>query len=51
MSFNQNEKIDLNFFIRKLTELKEIRDRFIDAKKTNSYRLVFGESPKTIGQP
>ncbi len=44
LSFNQNEKIDLNFFIRKLTELKEIRERFIDTKKTNAYRLVFGES-------
>lgn len=41
---DQNEKIDEQFFEEKFKALLKIRERFIDTKKTNAFRVVFGES-------
>lgn len=41
---NEQEKIDADFFVRRFEKLKETRENFIDTKRTNAYRLVFGES-------
>lgn len=46
---DQNENIDQKFLEKRLTELKEIRERFIDTSSTNAYRLVFGESDSMPG--
>lgn len=39
-----DEKIDEQFFEEKFRALLKIRERFIDTKKTNAFRVVFGES-------
>lgn len=41
---NPDEKIDEQFFEEKFRALLKIRERFIDTKKTNAFRVVFGES-------
>lgn len=41
---DQKENIDAAFFERRFRELKKIRERFIDTKQTNAFRMVFGES-------
>lgn len=38
------EKIDEAFFEKRLRELLKMRERFIDTKQTNAFRVVFGES-------
>jgi 23S rRNA (cytosine1962-C5)-methyltransferase len=38
------ETIDTGFFERRFHEFKKIRERFIDTKQTNAFRMVFGES-------
>lgn len=38
------EIIDTAFFEKHFLELKKIRERFIDTKQTNAFRMVFGES-------
>lgn len=39
-----NEEINVAFFEKRFRELLAIRERFIDQKNTNAYRVVFGES-------
>lgn len=39
-----DEPVDQAFFEKKFRELKAFRERWIDTKNTNAYRLVFGES-------
>ncbi|MEK9132128.1 MAG: class I SAM-dependent rRNA methyltransferase [Patescibacteria group bacterium] len=39
-----DEEIDVTFFERRFRELLAIRERFIDQKNTNAFRVVFGES-------
>lgn len=39
-----SENIDAAFFEKRFRELMKIRDRFIDTKQTNAFRVVFGES-------
>lgn len=41
---NPEEKIDQSFFEKKFRELAQFRERFIDKRETNAYRVVFGES-------
>jgi len=41
---NSEEEINAAFFEKRFQELKKIRERFIDMKQTNAFRLVFGES-------
>lgn len=41
---DQKETIDSAFFEGRFRELKKIRERFIDIKQTNAFRMVFGES-------
>lgn len=41
---DSQQKIDTDFFVQRFAQLKKMRERFIDSKKTNAYRLVFGES-------
>lgn len=41
---DQKETIDVAFFEKRFQELKKIRERFIDTKQTNAFRMVFGES-------
>lgn len=43
------EKIDEAFFEKRLRELLKIRERFIDMKQTNAFRVVFGESDEMPG--
>lgn len=38
------EKIDQAFFEKRFRELFKIRERFINQKETNAFRVVFGES-------
>lgn len=38
------EEINAAFFENRFRELEKIRERFIDTKQTNAFRLVFGES-------
>lgn len=39
-----DEKIDAVFFEKRLAELLKMRERFINIKETNAFRVVFGES-------
>lgn len=41
---NPSEAIDAAFFEKRFSELLATRNRFIDTKKTNAFRVVFGES-------
>lgn len=41
---NAAEEINAAFFEKRFQELKKIRERFIDPKQTNAFRMVFGES-------
>lgn len=40
----QDEEINTEFFERRFRELMAVRERFINAKETNAFRVVFGES-------
>ncbi|WP_139490454.1 class I SAM-dependent rRNA methyltransferase [Brevibacillus dissolubilis] len=42
MSYNQEEKIDLDFFIRRFREAGELRTRFVDNPR--ACRLIYGEA-------
>lgn len=44
LTLSSSEKIDTEFFVKRFEESKRVRERFIDTKKTNAYRLIFGES-------
>lgn len=46
---DQKEEIDNAFFERRFRELFAVRGRFIDTKKTNGFRAVFGESDSLPG--
>lgn len=39
-----SEEINVGFFERRLKELMEMRQRFINTRETNAFRVVFGES-------
>ena len=41
---NSAEKIDTPFFEKRFGELIAVRERFIDTKNTNAFRIAFGES-------
>lgn len=41
---DSHENIDRDFFAARFTELLKIRERFIDTRTTNAFRVVFGES-------
>jgi len=41
---NQNEEINADFLVKRFKALMAVRERFIDTKKTNAFRVVFGES-------
>lgn len=43
------EKIDKDFFVKRFVELMKTRERFIDTKTTNAFRVVFGESDNMPG--
>ncbi|MBP9717944.1 class I SAM-dependent rRNA methyltransferase [Candidatus Gracilibacteria bacterium] len=43
------EEINQEFFEKKIAELKAIRERFINTRETNAYRLVYGESDELPG--
>ncbi len=46
---DSGEKINADFFVQRFAALKKMRERFIDTKKTNGYRLCFGESDDMPG--
>lgn len=41
---DQKEIIDGGFFEKRFRELSQFRERFINTRETNAYRVVFGES-------
>ena len=43
-SFNPEEKIDKDFFRRKISLAKSLREKIIDGSKTNAYRNINAES-------
>jgi 23S rRNA (cytosine1962-C5)-methyltransferase len=43
-SFNPDEKIDEDFFRRRITGALKARDSFINDKNTNAYRLIYSEA-------
>jgi len=43
-SFNPDEKIDQDFFRRRITGALKARDSFINDKNTNAYRLIYSEA-------
>lgn len=45
----QDEEINTAFFERKFRELMAVRERFINTKETNAFRVVFGESDGVPG--
>lgn len=46
---NPSEKIDASFFEKRFSDLFALRQRFIDTKQTNAFRVVFGESDNLPG--
>lgn len=44
LTLDPNKPINTDFFVQRFADLKKTRERFIDTKQTNAYRLVFGES-------
>ncbi len=44
LTYNQNEEINKEFFIRKFKSSQKLIEKVIDTSKTNAYRLVFGEN-------
>ena len=49
LTLDSQQLINTDFFVQRFAELKKIRERFIDTKLTNAYRLVFGESDGVPG--
>lgn len=49
LTTNPSEAINTDFFVQRFAQLKKLRERFIDIKKTNAYRLCFGESDAMPG--
>jgi len=43
-SFNPEEKIDPDFFTRKIEKASELREKIIDTSLTNAYRIINAES-------
>ena len=43
-TFNQDEEINRDFFMKKLTQVQSRRDYFIDRDNLTGYRLIAGES-------
>lgn len=43
-SFNPEEKIDFNFFRKRILAASEIRKQFIETSQTNAYRIINAES-------
>jgi len=48
-SYDQKEKIDQDFFTRRITASWNLRKKYIDEKLTNAYRLVNGENDMLPG--
>jgi len=44
LTLDPSKPINTDFFVQRFADLKKTRERFIDTKQTNAYRLVFGES-------
>ena len=44
LSFNPDEKIDLDFFQRRINDAAELRKQIIDDKTTDAYRIINAES-------
>jgi 23S rRNA (cytosine1962-C5)-methyltransferase len=44
LSFNPDEKIDLDFFQRRIIDAAELRKQIIDDKTTDAYRIINAES-------
>ncbi|MBI4995103.1 class I SAM-dependent rRNA methyltransferase [Candidatus Peregrinibacteria bacterium] len=49
LTHDSNEEIDEEFFAKRFRDFLAIRERFIDTKKTNAFRVVFGESDSLPG--
>ena len=43
-SFNPEEKIDVDFIIKKIDQAKSLRDKIINISSTNAYRIINSES-------
>ncbi len=48
-SFNPEEKIDSDFFKRKIDRAKSLRENILDTTKTNAYRIINSESDRLPG--
>lgn len=44
LSFNPDEKIDLDFFHRRINDAAELREQIINDETTNAYRIINAES-------
>ena len=49
LSFNPNEKIELDFFQRRINDAAELRKQIIDYKTTNAFRVINAESDSLPG--
>lgn len=49
LTLDSSKLINTDFFVQRFADLKKTRERFIDTKQTNAYRLVFGESDGVPG--
>jgi 23S rRNA (cytosine1962-C5)-methyltransferase len=49
LTLDPAQQINADWFVQRFAELKKERERFIDAKQTTGYRLVFGESDGVPG--
>ncbi|MCX6781940.1 MAG: class I SAM-dependent rRNA methyltransferase [Candidatus Magasanikbacteria bacterium] len=43
-SWDEEEKIDLDFFIRRVRSAYELRKKYVESKQTDSYRLINSEN-------
>ena len=43
-SFNPEEKIDVDFIIKKIDQAKSLREKILNTAKTNAYRIINSES-------
>lgn len=42
--YDENEKVDENFFSQRIKQAKMLREKYIDLKKNNAYRLINSEN-------
>jgi len=43
-SWEENEKIDLDFFVRRIQSAYDLRREYVETKETNAYRLINSEN-------